>query len=227
MVKLIEFEEEVDVSPDLVDDMKTIMGGDVPKMESVDDLKGSPFIQEPARKKAFKPPPPQPQEKIEEFVEHVEQQVKVKPIKPKKQLSEKQKAHLEKMRLKKMEKAKAKVEKIQDKIDITKSVTQTIEEPPQPSEQELMDMEGKEFDKWLKYMDKFEKMLQAVKKEEARKQADIMKKEKEIEDRIRKKIELENQQRQGIQMKVQETPQATMLQKPTEDYGEFANYFGY
>ena len=226
MVKFLEFDETEDISADLDNDLKIINEDLPPKGE---DLKTSPFIQQPARikKLAFKPAPPT-QEDIEadltvkQEIENEPQTLKVKSIKPKKPLTEKQLANLEKMRMKKMEKAQQKVEKTMAKNDITKD----IEKPKEYSQEEVMDMEQAEFENWMKYMDKFDKMMKAIQKDKERQALEVATKEKEIEDRIRKKIEMENQQRNNITPKTQEA-NVPILQQPTLDFGSYSQMFGY
>ena len=230
MVKFLEYDETEDISADLDNDLKIINEDLPPKGE---DLKTSPFIQQPARikKPAFKPQPPK-QEDIEADLsvkQEIEldklnepQTLKVKSIKPKKPLTEKQLANLEKMRMKKMEKAQQKLDNTMAKNDITKD----IEKPKEYSQEEVMDMEQAEFENWMKYMDKFDKMMKAIQKDKERQAMEIEKKEKEIEDRIRKKIEMENQQRNNVSAKTQEA-NVPILQQPTLDFGSYSQMFGY
>lgn len=226
MVKFIEFDETRDISSDLDNDLKIINSDIEPQGE---DLKTSPFIQQPARikKEAFKPLPPK-QEDIQEEINLKEKleleppALKIKSIKPKKPLTEKQILNLERMRLKKMEKAQQKVEKTMSKNDITKA----IETPKEYTQEEIIDMEQSEFDQWMKYMDKFDKMMKAIQKDKAREALEIAEKEKAIEDRIRQKIEMENQQRNNVTPKRVENV-VPILQQPMQDYGEYSNFFGF
>lgn len=230
MVKFLEYDETEDISGDLDNDLKIINEDLPPKGE---DLKTSPFIQKPARikKPAFKPAPPTQQDiEADLSVKHEIEldklndapELKVKSIKPKKPLTEKQLANLEKMRMKKMEKAQQKVEKTMSKNDITKN----IEKPKEYSQEEVMEMENAEFENWMKYMDKFDKMMKAIQKDKEREAMEIMAKEKAMEDRIRKKIEMENQQRNNVSAKTQET-NVPILQQPVLDYGAYSQMFGY
>lgn len=194
-----------------------------------EDLKTSPFIQQPARvkKMAFKPEPPKHEDiesdlSVKQEIENEPPVLKVKSIKPKKPLTEKQLANLEKMRMKKLEKAQQKVEKTMAKNDITKD----IEKPKEYSQEEVMDMEQAEFENWMKYMDKFDKMMKAIQKDKERQAMEIQKKEKELEAKIRKKIELENQQRNNITPKTEEA-NVPILQQPTMDFGNYSSMFGY
>jgi len=222
MVKFIQFDEPEEVSNDLENDLR-IINEDLPP--PAEDLKESPFINKPARvlKKTFKPPP------LEEVQEEDTADIgeppalSVKTIKPKKPLSKKQLANLERMRLKKVKKAQEQLEKTISKNDITKS----IEQPKEYTEAEMLDMEQSEFDDWLKYMSRFDKMIKAKQQEEQRVADEVYKKEKEIEDRIRKKIELENNQRNNISNKITESVVPILQQQAQPDYGQYANMFGY
>lgn len=182
--------------------------------DKLEDLKASPFAVEPKRKVAFKPPPPDAQE--------IEEQVQEKPKRKKKELSEKQKAHLARMRAKKANKAQQKLEKVIEKApEVVEEVKVT--QPQEVTETELEYMEAEEFNTWLKNMDKFEKLL--------KKQQDIKRKEEEkrrkeedaVEARVRAKLEKEYREKQGIRTKI---PEPENLNK-TEDFGEYGSYFGY
>jgi len=230
MVKFIEFDETEDISADLDADLKVI-NDDIPP--PAEDLKSSPFIKQPARikKQAFKPEPPK-QEDIdadldikhnsELHLDNSQPQLKVKSIKPKKPLTEKQLANLERMRMKKVEKAQQKVEKTMAKNDITKN----IEKPKEYSQEEVMEMETAEFDNWLKYMNKYDSMIKAIQKDKERQAMEVMAKEKAMEDKIRKKIEMENQQRNNVSAKIPEA-NVPILQQPTLDFGAYSQMFGY
>ncbi len=235
MVKFIEFEEEVPVSEELDADLK-IINADLPP--APEDLTSSPFITTPKRKPAFKPEPPkssdieietqmavhqEENEVIEEETPKETPKGKVKSLKPKKALTEKQKAHLELMRTKKVEKAQAKVNKTLQKNNIVREA-----QPIAPTEEEMRTMESDEFEAFLKNMDRFDKMVKAVKKEEERKQHEIAQKEKEMEDRIRKKIQLENNQKQNISTPSVPLTSIPVIQQPQEQsFGMYSNMFGY
>lgn len=244
MVKLIEFEEDLPVSEEMVEDLRVINADLPPKPETLTD---SPFNKIPAKKKkapVFKPPPPvvettNTEPSLELIAESPEPPIyiaplspppqpenvneNVKKIKPKRPLTEKQKSHLERIRKKKVEKAQAKIQKTIEKNDIVK----TPEQPTPISEEEIMDMEKDEFENWLKYMDKFDKMCKSIAAENQRKADEINKKEKEIEDRIRKKIELENRQRQNINKPIYEENILEQQAPPQTDYGQYSGMFGY
>tara|TARA_R110000824_G_scaffold250017_4_gene438853 strand:- start:291 stop:650 length:360 start_codon:yes stop_codon:yes gene_type:complete len=114
----LQFDNEPEgISKQLDEDLK-IINGDLPPPPEVINPSVSPFVTEPKRKPAFKPPPVN--EDIEEVSDYKSSDElippKTKPIKSKKPLSEKQKAHLEKMRLKRVEKKKTQIEKKNGKI---------------------------------------------------------------------------------------------------------------
>ena len=91
-----------------------------------EDLTESPFVTQPNI----------PQEEPE--------QLRAEPIKPKKQISEKQRIHLESMR----EKAKIK------KLEKTTKKEDKIIEQAELSPEVIEEMNAKEFDKWMKNMEK-------------------------------------------------------------------------
>ena len=226
VVKFLEFEE---VNEGALNDDLEIINGDLPPIG--EDLTETPFIQTPKRKPAFKPPPPKTQEIVEEVEDEVEEHIPtIKKIKPKKPLSEKQKAHLEKMRLKKANKKKDQIEKTMEKSDIVSKVEKKMEKPKEVTEEEILDMDKKEFDKWIKYMDRFEKMVEAMEKQKERENEKIRKEEAILEARIRKKIEMENRKRSNEKHAVPdytEINNTPVLENKENDYGEFSNMFGY
>jgi hypothetical protein len=247
----LQFDEEPEgISKQLDEDLK-IINEDEPPAPEVINPNESPFITEPKRKPAFKPPPIASQKEVEENVEvDISEAIVEKPnkakqpkaIKSKKPLSEKQKAHLEKMRLKRVEKKKAQLEKRMEKSDIVakaeKKMDKPINEVTEMTEEEIMEMDKKEFDKWLKYMDKFERMMNAIQKEEERK---LEKLKKQEEARIKKEMELEKKIREKIEREMKEKENKKynkpdysnivntqpILEQTTNDYGEFSNMFGY
>ena len=222
VVKFLEFEE---INEGELNDDLEIINGDLPAIG--EDLTETPFIKAPQRKKTFKPPPPKTEEIVEDEEPHIQE---VKKIKPKKPLSEKQKAHLEKMRLKKANKKKDQIEKKLEKSDIVTKVEKKMEIPKDFSEEEILDMDKKEFDKWIKYMDRFEKMVEAMEKQKERENEKIRKEEAIIEARIRKKIEMENRKRSNEKHAVPdytEINNTPVLENKENDYGEFSNMFGY
>jgi len=227
VVKFLEFEE---VNEGALNDDLEIINGDLPPVS--EDLTETPFIQTPKRKPAFKPPPPNTEEiveeKEEEHIDIVEQ--KIKKIKPKKPLSEKQKAHLEKMRLKKANKKKEQIEKTMEKRDIVSKVEKKMEAPKELTEEEILDMDKKEFNKWIKYMDRFEKMVDAMEKQKQREVEKIRKEEEILEARIRKKIEMENKQRSNKKHDIPDYSNINnnpVLENKENEYGEYSSFFGY
>ena len=229
VVKFLEFEEVTEGA--LNDDLEIINGDLPPKLE---DLSETPFIQTPKRKPAFKPPPIATHAEGTDTIavsEAIEDKVQeVKKIKPKKPLSEKQKAHLEKMRLKKANKKKQQIEKTMEKSDIVSKVEKKMEAPKELSEEEILDMDKKEFNKWIKYMDRFEKMVEAMEKQKERENEKIRKQEEVIEAKIRKKIEMENKKRSNEKHSVPDYSEINnnpVLENKENEYGEFSSFFGY
>jgi hypothetical protein len=160
--------------------------------------KTNPFINKPSKKKVFKPPTPSEQEDLNVKVKVEDKQAEhIKPkLKPKRALSEKQKAHLEKMRLKK---ANNKLDKIKENIISNDTINNEFQEP---TEEEILDMEKSEFDSWLKNMDKFEKILQKMEQKKLKEQALKEKHEKEQEQKYFKKF----QEQQKLKQQQQQTP---------------------
>ncbi len=229
----LQFDEEPEgISKQLEEDLN-IINADEPPPPEVINPNETPFITQPKRKPAFKPPPPEVE------VEATEEEPKPrKTIKSKKPLSDKQKAHLEKMRLKRAEKKKAKIEKTMEKTDIVAKVEKKMEAPKELTENEIVDMDKKEFDRWLNHMDKFERMMNAMQREEERKLEKLKKqeeakirKEMELEKKIREKIEREMKEKENIKYNKPNYSSINntqpILEQPTNDYGQFSNMFGY
>jgi len=222
-VGLLAFDDPQNESLELKQDLDTI-NGDVREEQVVaDDLKGSPFVVEPKRQPALIPPPPVAEEEQNEVVE----EQTVKPIKPKKPLSEKQKAHLARMRQRKADNKKKKIEKQLEKTDIVKEVEKKMPVPAMPTPDEIEEMDKQEFEVWLKYMDRFDRITKAIEKDKQRKLDAEQKKEKEIEDRIRKKMEAEYQQRSGHKAPQQQQPVPELINQTQNPFGEYSNMFGY
>lgn len=252
-VKFLDFETPEQEQAELENDL-AIINEDEPSEPVVEDLKGSPFIKEPKRvkKDAFKPPPPSgesgetphpvkkggsgsPRMELEITEPSAETPHPAKKggsgsprsIKPKRPLSEKQKAHLENMRLKRAEKQRAKIEKQMAKTDIVSKVEKKMEKPVEYTEEEIKEMEKEEFNSWIKHMDKFNKMMEAVEREKKRKMMEEQKKEAEIEARIRKKIEMEQKQRSGVRLPTHNPQPPQILNQPQNEYGDYSHMFGY
>lgn len=230
----LQFDEEPEGISKQLDEDLSIINGDLPPAPEVINPNTTPFITEPKRKPAFKPAQPVAEQPVAE----VELAKPTKSIKSKKPLSEKQKAHLEKMRLKRIEKKKSQIEKKMEKSDIVTKVEAKSDIPViQVSEEELIDMDKKEFEKWIKNMDKFERMMNAMEKEKERENEKLLKiqqkeKEKELalERRIREKIKKETEEQQNVKYNKPTyniSPAQPILQQPTNDYGEYSNMFGY
>ncbi len=230
----LQFDEEPEGISKQLDEDLSIINGDLPPAPEVINPNTTPFITEPKRKPAFKPAQPV----VEQPEPEVELAKPTKTIKSKKPLSEKQKAHLEKMRLKRIEKKKSQIEKKMEKSDIVTKVEAKSDIPViQVSEEELIDMDKKEFEKWIKNMDKFERMMNAIEKEKERENEKLLKiqqkeKEKELalERKIREKIKRETEEQQNVKYNKPTyniSPAQPILQQPTNDYGEYSNMFGY
>ena len=192
-----------------------------------EDLKSDPFVRQPPIK------PPQPEA------------VKAKP-KAKRQVSEKQKAHLanarkmarERKQAKKLEEEQEKKQAVA-KPDI-KEVAQVISQPKTDTGTGISQgskVDG--FEQFLGYMDQYSDMMLKMKHEEQRKREEAERKEKEMEAKYFKKFQeqqkkkkLEKQQEQSldnIQSDVMEKKQPKkgidILNPPTVDYGEYSSYF--
>ena len=235
----LQFDDEPEgISKQLDEDLK-IINGDLPPVPEVINPSVSPFVTEPKRKPAFKPMPLNSEVlKEPNQSEDIEDIPKTKSIKSKKPLSEKQKAHLEKMRLKRAEKKKTQIEKKMEKSDIVTKIDKTNNIPViEISEEELLDMDKKEFEKWIKNMDKFEKMMNAMEKEKQREMEKLLKleekekqKELDLENKIRQKIKREQKEEQDVKYNkptYQNISTQPILQQPTNEYGEYSNMFGY
>lgn len=233
----LQFDEEPEGISKQLDADLAIINADEPPAPEVINPNETPFITKPKRKPAFKPPPPVEVQVAPEAVKE-EETPPPKPIKSKKPLSDKQKAHLEKMRLRRVEKKKAKIEKTMEKTDIVAKVEKKMEAPKQLSEEEIMEMDKKEFDKWLKNMDKFERMMKAMEREEQRKMEKLQKieeakkkKEMELENRIREKIQREMKEKENVKYNKPDYSNVIntqpILEQQVNDYGEFSNMFGY
>ena len=233
----LQFDDEPEGISKQLDEDLSIINGDLPPAPEVINPNTTPFITEPKRKPAFKPAQPVAEQPVAEQPE-VELTKPTKTIKSKKPLSEKQKAHLEKMRLKRIEKKKAQIEKKMEKSDIVTKVEAKSDIPViQISEEELIDMDKKEFEKWIKNMDKFERMMNAMEKEKERENEKLLKiqqkekdKELALERKIREKIKREAEEQQNVKYNKPTyniSPAQPILQQPTNDYGEYSNMFGY
>ena len=226
----LQFDDEPEGISKQLDEDLSIINGDLPPVPEVINPNTTPFITEPKRKPAFKPAPP-----IGESVEAPEEPTK--SIKSKKPLSEKQKAHLEKMRLKRIEKKQAQINKKMEKTDIVSKVEKKMDIPVIHTEEELVDMDKKDFDKWIKNMDKFERMMNAMERDKQRELDKLIKleekekqKELELEKKIRLKIKKEQEEQTNTKYNKPtynlSEPQP-ILQQPTNDYGLYQNMFGY
>jgi len=156
----------------------------------------NPFVSQPQKKKVFKPNSVSEQKELNVKIDIEDKQaehIPVKKMKPKRPLSEKQKAHLEKMRLKK---ANKKLDKIKGNIVSNDKINNEVNFV-EPTQEELLEMENAEFDSWLKNMDKFEKIMVRMEKEKLKKQAETERKEKAQEAKYFKKFQ--EQQKTKVQ----------------------------
>ena len=127
---------------------------------------------------------------------------------------------------------------------INPSVSPFVTEPkrkpafkPPPVNEDIEEVSKKEFEKWIKNMDKFEKMMIAMEKEKQREMEKLLKveqkekqKELDLENKIRQKIKREQKQEQDVKYNkptYQNISTQPILQQPTNDYGEYSNMFGY
>ena len=174
--------DPIEMEEALNDDLEILKG---------EDLTESPFVTQPNI----------PQEP---------EQLRAEPIKPKKQISEKQRLHLESMRekakLKKIGKTTKKEDKIIEQAELTPEVVE--------------EMSVKEFNKWMVNMEKFNNIMM---KQEEKKRIDEekeRKKEHELEQKIRAKIAAETEKQNKL------IPQPQVLQQQElNPFGEYSNYF--
>jgi len=157
-----------------------------------EDLTESPFVTQPNI----------PQEEPE--------QLRAEPIKPKKQISEKQRIHLESMR----EKAKIK------KLEKTTKKEDKIIEQAELSPEVIEEMNAKEFDKWMKNMEKFNSIMMKQEEKKRIENEKEKKKEQELEKKIRAKIAAETEKQEKLM-----PPRQVLQQQETNTFGEFSNYF--
>ncbi len=164
-------------------------------------------------------PEPEPEPIEYEEPETPEPQYVTEPVKKtKKPISDKQRAHLERMRQKRAE------NRAKQKPTAYKNTSASQFQPPQPADEDA------EFSNWLKNYEKFDKVLSAREEKEKKKREEEERKEREIEERIRKKIEEENRQALGQhrQSKPIQTSNVPMLQQQQESrFGQYSNFFGY
>ena len=172
---------------------------DAPVLE---DLSSTPFVTEPKQ--------------------HDETPIqKAEPIKPKKQISDKQRQHLESMRekarLKKLGKTIStpqappisdgkQIQKAHAKIDVT--------------QEEVEEMNEKDFDRWMKNMDKFNQMMAKIEERKRKELEETQAKEKIIEDRMRLKLEAEYKSKEKLI-----EPKIVLSQTDERDFGKYSHYF--
>ncbi len=177
-----------------------------------EDLKSDPFIRQPP----IKPPAPTPQ-------------------KPKRQVSEKQKAHLANARklAKERKLAKKKEDEQEKKQDIKEYATPiTVDTKNTKTDMGTTSSVGTPkvdgFEQFLGYMDKYGDMMVTLQKQEAKKREEEERKEKELEAKYFKKFQEQNKPvTQVTEEKVKKIPQKHLdiLNPPKTDYGEYGSYF--
>jgi hypothetical protein len=179
---------------------------------------------------------------------------KKEQTKAKKPMSEKQQAHMERMRQRRMELQAARTGKKFEKKEPTpnkpketktKIEEETLEEPPKkkappPKKNTKVGSSGDDFEKWLDNYEMLKKMEHAIAQEEkakrdaeTRKKEEEARKELEMEERIRKKILAEQKQKNMKVAPHRWTPQVKTpipstqnhLQTPTTDYGIYSNRY--
>lgn len=190
-----------------------------------EDLKSDPFVRAPPIK-------PQP--------------VASEP-KPKRQISEKQKAHLanarklarERKAQKKKEEAEAKKQDIKEYATQVPMDSKSVKtDPGLPATQAPPQSGTDGFEQFLGYMDKYADMMTAINKEEKRKREEQERKEKELEAKYFKKFQEQQSKKKGTldnnqndvmehQQPVQRIPKKNLdiLNPPQPDFGEYSSYF--
>ena len=208
-ISMAEEDESLEIK-DLADDL-AVINSDLPPAK--EDLKQDPFI----RKKAA---PLKPEAPIEnEIIE----KKPAKKEKPKRPLSEKQKAHMANMRRLAREKreAKKKEAKIEEKKE---KIMETIPEESKAPEAKVEKNEDDQFGNWLKNMDRYASMQLAYQKEERRKQELAAKKEKALEAKYFAKFQAQQKQQQQAKQAKTRAPTPAPLGNQT-DFGPFSKYF--
>ena len=196
----------------------------------------TPFNKNPKKPTKFVPPPaknlevvepesepePEPEDEDDRSVEpsYVEPEPVV-PQKPKKQISERQRLHLENMRKRKQEKVNKPLKP--KPAAATSGAATSATQPMQPRESD----DDKEFSKWINNFEKFNTVMTAREKKKLEAEEKEKLKEQAMESRIRQKILDESNQRQGIKPK---TSTQTINSSPILEhnpYPEYGKYFGY
>ena len=198
----------------------------------------TPFNKNPKKPTKFVPPPaknvevvepesePEDEDENERSVEpsYVEPEPVV-PQKPKKQISERQRLHLENMRKRKHDKIN---KPLQPKPAAPSQPAQPVAPSAQPTQPRESD-DDKEFSKWLSNFEKFNTVMSAREKKKLEAEEKERLKEEAMESRIRQKINDERDQRQGIKPKpaTQAINSSAILEHNNNPYPEYGKYFGY
>ena len=188
---------DISMPPEVKEDLEII---------ETEDLKSDPFVRQPP----LIPPAPTP----------------VVP-KPKRQVSEKQKAHLANARKmakeRKLAKKKEDAEKKEQepkKQDIKEYATPLPikSDVGLPVSQGSAQVDG--FEQFLGYMDKYGDMMVGLQKEEKRKREEAERKEKEMEEKYFKKFQEQQQTKKTMPKPKEHEP---LIERET--YGDYSNYF--
>ena len=170
--------------------------GDIKVVEQMEDLKADPFI----RAEPIKP----------------EMVVEEKPVKAKRQISEKQKLHLANAR--KLAREKKALVKKQKNTKVEPPPPAGLQEPEPPNDGMSDEIkEQKKYMDWLDNMGKYKKMMEHYKKEQEDEAARVLKKEKDLEAKYFKKFK--EQQKEPEREEIKEE---SVL---TQGFGEYSNYF--
>lgn len=182
-----------------------------------EDLKSDPFIRAPPIK------PEQP---------------KTEPKKAKRQVSEKQKAHLANARkLAKERKEKAKKEQGEEKKQDIKEYAQVITDEPKNAQTDIgtAPSQGPNgFEQWLGYMNQFADIKKAQEDKERMQREEQERKEQELEAKyfakFQEKYNLDNNQKDIIEKKQpRKLPKSSLdilaPPQPKDDFGPFGSYF--
>ena len=138
--------------------------------------------------------------------------------KPKRQLSEKQKETLARGRMtlrERREQQRKNRELNKVDVDYTDYKKMAPEPPTKPPTSAAAQVPEKEFEKWLKNMDKFHSLMEKVEAKKKKQREEEERKEKELEEKYFKRF----QERQTAK------PTQSEPKSKHEEYGEFAHYF--
>ena len=169
------------------------LDGDIKVVEQMEDLKADPFI----RAEPIKP----------------EMVVEEKPVKAKRQVSEKQKLHLANAR--KAAREKKALAKKQQNTKVEPNLPAPPVAPNDGMEDEIK--EQKKYMDWLDNMGKYNQMMSEYKKQQEEEAEKALKKEKELEAKYFKKFKEQHNPPQREEIK-----EEVVLK---QGFGEYSNYF--